>query len=585
MKRLLGVSALDFLARATSSLSDLEGRFPSELEDGASYEELFLRAARRCRGEGLPVRRVLWSGELPNRSRTPWEAEWLDGRWLVRTAGEELVVSGALSPGGRRSTLPTLNWWLTTTRAFDGIVSTESGRERPFRSVRFLVYREGEAGAKRPTQALQGAGRIQEIEYRHHPDGSVRLQADGFLAVVLAYFATQGSDVELQWISPAGTLEVTCRGPEGGQNASRLVVATALWWRFADFPSVFPILSWVVPWAARLCHQEAEAHPLTRMMTREAVGAYVLEARLKELYRLSRIFSEVSGAEEEVAGWCREIEAALRQGPGSGWLGPTRSPEGHKIRLSWSAANWGTPPTEAAKPYVSRRNRVSAEAFPRHDERLKAPPARLLALADGERSLAEIALHLAVECGIEWEAGVQIANRWLRERRIAGLERRLESRTLLYFSYGSCMCRPSFRETVPRFELIGEAVLKDYRLGFTHRSVVRGGGVADLVPAQGSEVHGVLYRIPRVYLRDLDEREGVLTGHYRREWVAVEALGVPFEEVLTYTVVNKASREIPPSPEYAGLIVDGARGFLSDAYVTALEAIFESLGVEPEIPL
>ena len=43
--------------------------------------------------------------------------------------------------------------------------------------------------------------------------------------------------------------------------------------------------------------------------------------------------------------------------------------------------------------------------------------------------------------------------------------------------------------------------------------------------------------------------------------------GVPYDDVLTYTVVNKAAREIPPSPEYAGLIVDGARGILADAYV------------------
>src|SRR5690606_41298841 len=79
------------------------------------------------------------------------------------------------------------------------------------------------------------------------------------------------------------------------------------------------------------------------------------------------------------------------------------------------------------------------------------------------------------------------------------------------------MSRQSFRESVPRFELVGEAALKGFRLAFTHRSAVRAGGVADVVPEEGSEVRGILYRIAWSDLAELDEREGVDAARYQRE--------------------------------------------------------------------
>ena len=147
----------------------------------------------------------------------------------------------------------------------------------------------------------------------------------------------------------------------------------------------------------------------------------------------------------------------------------------------------------------------------------------------------------------------------VKEGRLVPLERALTGRTLLYFSYGSCMSRQSFSREHSRFELVGEAALKGFRLAFTHRLAVRAGGVADVVPEEGSEVRGILYRIAWSDLAELDEREGVHAGRYQREWVEVEALGVRFSPVLTYTVVHSTGRS-PPSPEYAGLLADGAPG-------------------------
>lgn len=159
------------------------------------------------------------------------------------------------------------------------------------------------------------------------------------------------------------------------------------------------------------------------------------------------------------------------------------------------------------------------------------------------------------------------------------------SNTILYFSYGSCMCRYSFRGTVPRYEMIGAARLSGYRLGYTLASIRRGGGAADIVEGPDHEVWGVLYRIPRKYLYRLDTREGVFQGRYERRWLRLQALGTAFEPVLTYSVINKAPDEIPPSDEYAGLIWDGAYGILGVEYCRRLLDQFDTFGVEPASPL
>lgn len=650
------MSALDFLARATAALSAAL----SEEEGAARFrpggaalsgslaglttpsQEPLAGARRLCRAEGLPVRRVLWTwgGERP-RSRAPWDTEWLESRWLVPKAGPELVALVGLPPGaaggllasamagtsagaaglpsgGKMLSGPAFRWWLRLTRAFHGLVAREGDGASPSRSVRFLLYPRGEtAGEPHPGPSVFcNPTRLHVIAVFHGSDGSVRLQASGFLAVLLGYLASQARAGEARWVVPSGAFQIVCRGPEAGTQAARLVAAAGLWWRSADLSSLYPLLSWVVAWMADACLREAASHPLCRRMSPEAVAAHVLEARLKGFWRLAHVFAETPGAEEEVAGWSREIEAEMRRRSSAGFVvaGEDRFPHADRslrengfIRgdrssqadgpagISWPAPDCGIRPADAAWPHIARGGRapmVPQEMkgwLARHEERVDGRSMRvldhLLTLADGDRALAEIVLRLAVECGVEWEAAARIVTRCLREGRLVPFGRRLESRTLLYFSYGSCMCRPSFRETIPHFELVGEAVLRDHRLAFTRRSAGRGGGVADLIPAPGSVVRGVLYRIPRVYLKDLDEREGVFTGHYQRTWVAVEALGVPFEDVLTYTVVNKAPREIPPSPEYAGLILDGARGLLSVPYVEELEALFESWGVDPEIPL
>lgn len=147
-----------------------------------------------------------------------------------------------------------------------------------------------------------------------------------------------------------------------------------------------------------------------------------------------------------------------------------------------------------------------------------------------------------------------------------------------YFAYGSCMSPDDLARDVEEFQLIGPALVRGFRLGFTRWSRTRRGGVADLVPDPDGVVEGVLYRLPAEQLPALDEREGA-PEHYRREHIRVETPGGQvFEDVVTYVVVDKAAEDIPPHPDYGDTILRGAEAYLSRPYVAQLRETLRQLG-------
>lgn len=147
---------------------------------------------------------------------------------------------------------------------------------------------------------------------------------------------------------------------------------------------------------------------------------------------------------------------------------------------------------------------------------------------------------------------------------------------VMYFAYGSCMSERDFRRTVPHFEVMGRAVLDDHRLAFTRYSRGRQGGVADIVPSPGDRVEGVLYKIPARYVTELDWREGVPAGVYRREYVDVQCNG-QLVSALTYVVVEKQLDEIAPSESYASIILDEGASLLSTHYTERVRRHIEHL--------
>ena len=59
---------------------------------------------------------------------------------------------------------------------------------------------------------------------------------------------------------------------------------------------------------------------------------------------------------------------------------------------------------------------------------------------------------------------------------------------------------------------MGVACLRGYQLAFTRYSSTWGGGVADIIPAVGSEVWGLVYGLTDENLEALDVYEGYPRG-------------------------------------------------------------------------
>ncbi|WP_206830172.1 gamma-glutamylcyclotransferase family protein [Alicyclobacillus fructus] len=127
---------------------------------------------------------------------------------------------------------------------------------------------------------------------------------------------------------------------------------------------------------------------------------------------------------------------------------------------------------------------------------------------------------------------------------------------MIYFAYGSCMNERDFQRTCPTAQMLyDDAILFGHRLAFNGYSAHRNGGVANIVPARGHTVHGVLWWVPDREVKRLDRREGA-PYVYRRLLVLVRCNG-EWEEAETYVLVHPLPYEIAPSDEYARIILGG----------------------------
>ena len=125
---------------------------------------------------------------------------------------------------------------------------------------------------------------------------------------------------------------------------------------------------------------------------------------------------------------------------------------------------------------------------------------------------------------------------------------------MLLFAYGSNLAAA---QIAPEARFLGPAVLADFRLALTRRSIRWGGGVVDVVPAAGQQVRGVLYELDEAAVETLDRKEGAGIA-YRRAEVEVEH-GGEARAAQTYAVIRKEPDAPPATPEYAELVLRGAR--------------------------
>jgi cation transport regulator ChaC len=158
---------------------------------------------------------------------------------------------------------------------------------------------------------------------------------------------------------------------------------------------------------------------------------------------------------------------------------------------------------------------------------------------------------------------------------------------MTYFAYGSNMLEEEMAKLCPAttFRFRGTACLREHRLAFTRRSKRSHGGVADVVPAEGDSVWGVLYEIGPPCLGALDRKEGYPHAYLRQPVIVQaadgEAATIP---AFTYVVVEREPKTVTPLPEYVELIIRGAeQRQLPKSYLARLISLREegkSVGVQ-----
>lgn len=124
-----------------------------------------------------------------------------------------------------------------------------------------------------------------------------------------------------------------------------------------------------------------------------------------------------------------------------------------------------------------------------------------------------------------------------------------------YFAYGSNLVADRMRERGAPFRTARPAVLHGHRLAFDKRGF-DGAGRANVVPAEGGRVHGVLYELDEAGLEAL---RGFESGYDLVE-VQVEFTGdggghrVP---ALVFVARSDRRTHAPPTRTYVGLILQG----------------------------
>ena len=128
-------------------------------------------------------------------------------------------------------------------------------------------------------------------------------------------------------------------------------------------------------------------------------------------------------------------------------------------------------------------------------------------------------------------------------------------RTVWHFAYGSNMNRAQMRSRGGNVFEEHNACLPNYELRFNKK--VRGGTAgANVQPAPGKSVHGVLYKIEENAFRSLDRYEGV-PEHYRRIEVQVTPDGGQPVPAQVY-IASKVEKGLRPAAHYLQTILEGA---------------------------
>lgn len=130
---------------------------------------------------------------------------------------------------------------------------------------------------------------------------------------------------------------------------------------------------------------------------------------------------------------------------------------------------------------------------------------------------------------------------------------------------------PQMQRRCPSSRFVCVARLLDYQFGITRHSRLRDCGTANVYPAAGREVWGIVYDISDEDLMILDGFE----DGYRREILSVYPFDTGRQPLAALVYVAAVEENVPrPNAEYRRLLVDGAKHWqLPQLYLALLESI------------
>ena len=147
---------------------------------------------------------------------------------------------------------------------------------------------------------------------------------------------------------------------------------------------------------------------------------------------------------------------------------------------------------------------------------------------------------------------------------------------MYYFASGSNMNWQQMQRRCPssRFVCIGRLI--DYQFGITRHSRLRNCGTANIFPAAGREVWGIVYDV-------CDEDLAILDGFedgYRRETLSVYPCENGQQPLSALVYIAAIEKNVPrPNAEYRRLIIEGAKHWRLPAFYLAE---LEDLQVGPD---
>lgn len=126
-----------------------------------------------------------------------------------------------------------------------------------------------------------------------------------------------------------------------------------------------------------------------------------------------------------------------------------------------------------------------------------------------------------------------------------------------YFAYGSNLSRNQMEERTNTVPPAVVAWLEGYRLVFNKKGSDCT-GKANIEPAPGETVWGVVYDCTEEALKKIDHYERVEDGHYRRDTVTVKTKGEMIDAICYIAEVEHINNELKPTDNYLQKILEGA---------------------------